>query len=254
MKFGELTYEEIKRAAKSDWIIVVPTGCTEQQGPHLPVDFDTWLAEEVCLAAAKRAAEDFGVQSLVLPAFPFGPASEHRGFGAGYIDVPQEIHEGLVVAVLRSLTDQGFKRIVIWRGCGGHRLDAAVRNFLNDVGSDVNVFLPTSPYQRVWQEIGEDQAPGGHADAFATSLALHLRPEAVRVDEIRSPSFELPDWSDPSLDLTDFTDTGSIGDPTRASSELGRRLWVAVVDEAAATLAGYDRRTYGGAKGPGRGS
>ena len=26
-------------------LAILPTGCREQQGPHLPVDFDTWFAE-----------------------------------------------------------------------------------------------------------------------------------------------------------------------------------------------------------------
>ena len=44
MRFGELTYEEVRdkaraglRPGEAGWLAVVPTGCTEQQGPHLPV-------------------------------------------------------------------------------------------------------------------------------------------------------------------------------------------------------------------------
>ncbi len=43
-RFGDFTYREIRECAKLDWLVVIPTGCTEQQGPHLPVDFDTWHA------------------------------------------------------------------------------------------------------------------------------------------------------------------------------------------------------------------
>jgi len=85
MRFGDLTYREIRERAEAGWIAVVPTGCTEQQGPHLPVDFDTWFAETACLAAARQAAEKHGVKVLVLPAMPFGPTPEHRSFGSGYI-------------------------------------------------------------------------------------------------------------------------------------------------------------------------
>lgn len=41
MKFGGLTYEEIRKRAAEGSLAVVPTGCTEQQGPHLPVNFDS---------------------------------------------------------------------------------------------------------------------------------------------------------------------------------------------------------------------
>ncbi len=50
MRFGDLTYKEIAEKAKSGWMVIVPTGYTEQQGLHLPVDLDTWFAETLCLA------------------------------------------------------------------------------------------------------------------------------------------------------------------------------------------------------------
>ena len=82
MKFGDLTFEEIRDLAGTDCLAIVPTGCTEQHGPHLPVDFDTWFAEHVCVSAAKRLAKSTGIDALVLPALPFGPTPEHRGFGS----------------------------------------------------------------------------------------------------------------------------------------------------------------------------
>jgi len=100
MRFGDLTFREIRERAEEGWLAVVPTGCTEQQGPHLPVDFDTWLAETVCLTAVQQAAEKYGVKALVLPALPFGPTPEHRNFGSGYIHIPQELHEQVVASVL----------------------------------------------------------------------------------------------------------------------------------------------------------
>ena len=60
MLFGNLTYEELKLAAKQDWLILVPTGCIEQQGPHLPVDFDTWFVAQVCISSSDLAKEEYG--------------------------------------------------------------------------------------------------------------------------------------------------------------------------------------------------
>jgi creatinine amidohydrolase len=129
MRFGTLTFQEIRERADEGWLAIVPTGCTEQQGPHLTVDFDTWLAEELCLAAAQRGAAKYGVKALVLPVWPFGSTPEHRNYSSGYIDIPQELHAGVVAAVLDSLIEQGFQRLVVWRGCGGHRLGQVVERF-----------------------------------------------------------------------------------------------------------------------------
>ena len=53
-KFTDYTYLEIKDFVDAGCLAIVPTGCTEQQGPHLPVDFDTWFAEAVALEAAQH--------------------------------------------------------------------------------------------------------------------------------------------------------------------------------------------------------
>ncbi len=55
-KFTDYTYLEIKDLVDAGCLAIVPTGCTEQQGPHLSVDFDTWFAEAVALEAAQYAA------------------------------------------------------------------------------------------------------------------------------------------------------------------------------------------------------
>lgn len=225
MRFGHLTYEEIGDLARSGGLAVVPTGCTEQQGPHLPVDFDTWLAEEVCLEAAAGLATILGRKAVVLPALPFGPTPEHRGFGGGFIDIPQALHETMVAAVLRSLADQGFARILVWRGCGQHALEAMVAQFNEERAGYARAFLPDPPYPSIWARLGNPDNPGGHADAFATSLALHLRPELVRLDRIFNPLNTPVDWHEPQLDLSRYTATGVIGDPTEATAELGARLW-----------------------------
>jgi creatinine amidohydrolase len=236
MRFGDLTFREIRERAEAGWMAVVPTGCTEQQGPHLPVDFDTWFVETVCLAAARRAAEKYGVNALVLPALPFGPTPEHRSYGSGYVHLPQEIHEAVVLSVLDSLAEQGFRRIVVWRGCGQHDLNDVVERFNVAHSGKSQAFQPHLPYHAIWCRIGDPAIPGGHADSFATSIALYLRPESVRVAQISDPKNEPVDWDDPHLDFARYSSTGVIGDPTHASAELGARLWHAVVEDVALTF------------------
>ena len=236
MKYGEMTYEEIRDAAPQGYLAIVPTGCTEQGGPHLTVDYDTWFVEMVCLAASKKAADEYGVKSIVLPVMPFGPTTEHKSYGSGYINIPVEQHEALVFSVLKSLAEQDFKRIVIWRGCTAHNLRETVERFNRDYRRKSRAYLPGFPYHDIWCRIGDPANPGGHADAFSTSIALYLRPEAVRREKIDNPHSTEVDWNDPDLDFGQYSQTGVIGDPTTASAELGRKLWEAVVEEVAGVL------------------
>jgi creatinine amidohydrolase len=235
-RFSDFTFVEISERAQQGWLAVIPTGCTEQQGPHLPVDFDTWFADMLMVAAAEKAAQDHAIQSLVLPAMPFGPTPEHRNFGSGFIDVPVALHDALVEAILTSLAAQGFRRMLVWRGCGGHTLGGVIARFNQLYQGKAQVFLPPHPFHAIWCRLADPAIPGGHADSFTTSISLYLRPESVRQDQIFNPHSTEVDWSDPHLDFTRSTTTGVIGDPTHASADLGKRLWEAAVEETALTL------------------
>jgi len=234
VRFGEMTFEEIAEAAAAGAIAVVPTGCTEQQGPHLAVDNDTWFAESLAVAAAEQVAPD--VIAVVLPALPFGPTTEHRGFGAGFVDIPVPVYEQFVRSILDSLADQGFARILVWRGCGGHDLVATVLAFNHDRDGVSRAFLPAHPFHDVWCSIADPAVPGGHADSFTTSILLHRRPNAVRTDRIPDQVSDEPDWADPHLDFSAVSSTGVIGSAAHASPDLGRALWRASVNAVADVL------------------
>ena len=237
MQFGEFIFLEVRNIAESEALAVIPTGCTEQQGPHLPVDFDTWLVQVVCVAAAQRAFEKYRVNALVLPALPFGPTPEHRNFGSGYIDIPQVLFEEIVTSILNSLAEQNFRRIVVWRGCGQHMLDNVIATFNQAHFGRARAFQPGLPYAQIMHQVAPGIV-GGHADSFSTSLALHLRPQSVRVDQIPAPETQAVDWNDPQLDFARYSTNGVIGDATRASAELGARLWERIVETVASTFAG----------------
>lgn len=236
MRFGDLTYLEIRELAEADCIAVVPTGCIEQQGLHLPVDFDIWFSEGLCLAAARRAQKDHRVNSVVLPALPFGPTAEHRGFGSGYVHIPQDVHERVVASILESLAEQGFRRIVVWQGCSQHALEGVVARFNEEHAGRSRASLPEQSFRSAWCRAGGPCVPSGHADSFATSIALYLRPEAVRVALIGEPQCEPVEWDDPELDFSRYSRTGVIGDPTHASAELGKKLWCELVRDLARLL------------------
>ena len=233
-KFTDYTYLEIKDFIEEGCLAILPTGCTEQQGPHLPVGFDTWFAETVALAAAHHTARFYQVCALVLPAMPFGPTPEHCGFGSGYVDIPHPVHEEFIYFVLESLAEQGFSTIVVWRGCGEHRLQRTVDKFNAKFQDRCTACVPSLPHRDIWLRVADPNVPCGHADSFATSIALYKRPEIVRVDKIPPPNTAQVDWNDPHLDFTKYSETGVIGDATKASAELGRRLWNEVIPTSAA--------------------
>jgi len=67
-RYNRLTWEEMNEAIAMQKVVLLPTGSTEQHGPHLPLDTDVFLAESVCVEAAQRAPD----RMLVLPPISYG--------------------------------------------------------------------------------------------------------------------------------------------------------------------------------------
>jgi creatinine amidohydrolase len=231
LNFGDLTYEQIREHASSRAIVFVPLGCTEQQGPHLPVEFDTLMITAMTRAIAERVESQLGHTVLVLPTLPFGPTPEHAGFGSGYVNLRQSTHEAVVEDVLESMAAQGFETVIVWRGCGQHDLATVIARF-NASHDGARAWQPLPDYPRIADEAFGRRVPGEHADSFATSICMLLRPEAVRRELIARPAMRPFEW-EREMDFSRISDTGVLGDPTAASEAAGARLWELIVEEGA---------------------
>jgi creatinine amidohydrolase len=229
MLFTDFTYEELRDLVPRVEAVLIPLGCTEQQGPHLRVDFDTRMVTNLCIDAAK-ALDEVGVPTLVMPALPFGPTPEHAGFGYGYVNLRQSTHEAVVLDMLNSLAEQGYRRLIVWRGCGQHELGRPINEF-NASWPTAHAYQPVCDYGRINDAV-LGPVPGGHADSFSTSIGYHLYGlDGVHSERIPgpSPAFE---WQK-EMDFAAISPTGVMGDPTHASPEDGERLWELCVQEAA---------------------
>ena len=120
------------------------------------------------------------------------------------------------------MAEQGFRSIVVWRGCGEHRLQDAVDRFNAKFNPDSRACLPSLPYHDIWRRVADPEEPGGHADSFTTSIALYKRPATVRLECIPASTSREVNWNDRELDFTKYSDTGVIGDATKGSAEIGR--------------------------------
>ncbi len=120
----------------------------------------------------------------------------------------------------------------MWRGCGQHTLCSVVERFNKAHTGEAHAFLPDLPYAGIMQQVARGIS-GGHADSFATSIALYLRAPAVRVNQIPEPENKSVDWNDPDLDFARYSSSGVIGDPTHATTELGEGLWRTTVETVA---------------------
>jgi creatinine amidohydrolase len=200
---------------------VLPLASLEPKGPHLPVGLD--------LILAYRFARDFcrGKAVYLLPAFPFSSAPEAVGF-PGFVSLRQQTLFDVLFDVSDVLRRQDFRRLVV--------LDFSLYNWIvKQAVRELN--LDRGSLQVVWvrpKEFGRESAeeellPDHGGGAVETALALHLVPGLVG----EPPADHCPPVPRETIDyhgLGAAAPDGYWGKPARATAELGRRLYRAMLD------------------------
>ena len=200
MLWEELREEEFEEAIRtSGKVCVVPLGCLEMHGQHLPVGTDTMT----CYHIAKEAAKIEPV--TVFPGQWFGSVPG-LNMWKGTIDLSLELRLRLLDELCSEIARNGFKKILILNGHGGNcaMLSEFVRSSLHTKKD--YIVLARNDYQygvqrlareirggQKFDELGEediknvlkfsdDRALTGHACVNETSIMLHIAPETVRLD------------------------------------------------------------------------
>ena len=99
---------QIHEAAETDWPVLLPIGCVECHGYHLPVGCDTLIVEEVVRRLERR------IGCVVAPTVDYGPTGYAvSGPELGTIDVSYEQLLPYARAVLEGLVALGLRRIIV---------------------------------------------------------------------------------------------------------------------------------------------
>jgi creatinine amidohydrolase len=236
-RYGEMTWPEIKAAAAQKRVAIVPIATLEDHGLHLPVDTDLLLCSAVCEAAASRVPD----RVALVPPINHGYSPHHMDFpGALTIGAKTLIDYG--VDVCRSLAYHGFTRILLVNGHGSNTpfTDVIARLTVVETGAlaaAVNYWAAPGVREAA-EAIRESDQIGGmnHACEFETSLYLALRPDLVDMSKAIRELSHRPSknyWTDliagdGPLAMMEYwsqlSETGVMGDPTKATAEKGRVL------------------------------
>ena len=159
---------------------LLPFGACEAHGPHLPLDTDVRISDEMALRAAARLHAE-GVAAVVLPAIPYGVTTSAAPF-AGTLSVPPEVVRTLVVELLASAAAQGAVGFVFvnshFEPAHIDALFAAAEETRIRTGRPV--VYPNLASRRYASRLGaEFQSGACHAGCFESSLILAVRPELV---------------------------------------------------------------------------
>jgi creatinine amidohydrolase len=236
---GELTFVEVSRHLKETSIVCLPIGAIEQHGPHLPLNTDSVIAEELTRRVIARWGSDLDLWQL--PTLAISLSREHD-WAPGTLCLTLESFVALVKDVGREIVRSlPARNLAIVSGHGGNRgvLENLIRELRSDCGLNACVI---HPFDLSKARTNFDY-PDVHGGAGETSVMLALAPQLVRRDQIARAK-EPPDTKEIETQVFDrgaswpwrsddprLADRGVIGEPHAASVELGERIIDSIIAE-----------------------
>ncbi|MBW1699906.1 MAG: creatininase family protein [Deltaproteobacteria bacterium] len=238
-----MSWVEIKDAIENGKkTVLLISGSIEQHGPHLPTGTDTILGYEI----AKRAARQLG-NTLVAPVIRPCLSEHHMGF-PGSFTLSSETYHRVLKDHCESLANCGFKDILLLSSHGGNTavLTAIVPDIAIKLYGRANVhlidYLSLSAEAALpfLEEKGISRAKAGvHAGYSETSLMLVASPRLVKM-ECAEKGLDEESFYDPVnlsrsqidtfiLGVKHYSGNGVLGDPRKASLEVGEKLMEIVV-------------------------
>jgi creatinine amidohydrolase len=231
----ELTWDELRdliRAGKTT--VIIHTAGTEQKGPHMVVGAHRVVMEYTAERIARRLGN--AVVAPVIAYVPEGMWGDTVGHMSkpGTITLPDEQFSALLMNAGKSLKASGFTDILFLGDHGGTQ--TAMRNVaakLNDEwkGMGVRAHFIGDYYAKSRTDAAKflssklaisDSDAVAHAGVWDTSELVFINPKLVRMDK-RAPGGGMPN-------------SGTTGDPTKATAELGRTLVQFKIDNAVAQI------------------
>lgn len=256
MNWMELREEEFDGVVKlTDRLCIVPLGCVEADGPHLPVGASLRIAEAFAKEAAKLE------NAVVFPAFEFGDTAgtvERRGS----VNLRAKLRTATIEGYCMEISRAGFDKILfvpyppLHPGLGN--FFAHFTRFLNHIPRDFSVFsCATTPsikdviYPAILEK-GAEYCPellpedieilreyaenppfdlrGGFTE---TCLMLALRPDLVAMDRLNGGSGKSTGIANAMLEAglisadlraINYPNSYAADDPTKANARIGRFL------------------------------
>ena len=223
LRIKEMSPAAVREAARANPRLILPVGTTEHQGPHLPMGADTYVVERLAdeLSAEFRVLRaptiEYGVNDSLQKLFS-GGASVRRKTLRRWVNDLLPDWERLGVTEVLILTMNGFAPHT--EALGTVVAGSARVRVIDILAMDFGDLAPAT----------EGPIHGGEVD---TSLLLHVRPDLVdmaRAVDCILPEADLRRYRRGSALALPQMSAGSVGSTSRASAELGRRLYQLIKD------------------------
>jgi creatinine amidohydrolase len=242
--YEEMTWPETQEAVAEGRVAILPTGSTEQHGPHLPLSTDVLCSYSVC----KKVAETVPRDAVVFPPVWYGFNEHHADF-PGTLWVDWQPFIAYLIEIGRSAVHHGFRKLVIVNGHGSNTpfTQIAARKITNTTDAICAALNYWDFGQEAITKVRESEWPGGmaHACELETSLLLYLAPHLVDMKKAKKRDISFPKSKYIYWDLqggavggkvafmdqwSRISKTGIIGDPRLATRKKGKIVFESVVE------------------------
>ncbi len=99
-------------------IVVIPLGSIEQHC-NGPLGLDSMIAERLSHEACKRLEEKNSIKCILMPTIYYGYSPEWSKV-KGTISIPLHVYKEFLEAIIESLANWGFRRVVLINAHGGN--------------------------------------------------------------------------------------------------------------------------------------
>jgi creatinine amidohydrolase len=245
----KLTWSEIaERMQTGVDAVLLPIGTTEQHGRHMPLDTDCVIARALCERAAEAAAAE-SLEVLIAPTLNVTLSWYHMQF-PGSLRLKTDTFLRVFEDVCESLHYHGLDNVIAVNGHGGNvaALTVAVNRYYELTRR--RVFL-LQWWELAADVVGNIEGPVIHAEEAETSLAMALG-QRVMMEHASRDAYDrgaavkdagFP-WTSlgkyglthrgpgvvvPMDMLGEISESGVVGDATRARLETGQAIADAVI-------------------------
>ena len=242
---GEMTNPEVEAFLSTRHTVIIPTGATEQHGPHGPLLTDVLIPQEI----ARRIAPTIG--AVVAPPINYALSYPHVGF-TGLVQVRISTFMALIEDLCVSFATSGFKRIIFLNGHydNTYAIAYGCAAAAEKLASDVKAF-PVNYWDALTAEEIDEWSGlknGLHANRAETSAVLAINPDLVDMERANAEFPPFPNYTintGPVHTAFFFTSPGSVhwatksgtwGDARESTAEAGERYLEAGVRSTLAVL------------------
>ena len=229
---SSLTTDDVKEiVANGPTAVLIPLGCVEPHGPHLPISIDTTISEVAAIKAARKLVEK-NIDVYIAPSVPYGVTDFASGFPGAY-GVPAEALTAFLAQIVERLLADGWTHVCLVNNHLEPAQDAAVRAAI--AKAPKGAASVACPLTKRWARTLSDEFKKGncHAGRYETSLALAAG-TGVRDEFAKLPAMDVSLSSEIKAGRSRFREMGMdrayTGAPAEATEKEGEQLYEKLAD------------------------